>query len=144
MNEKLNIMEITKRNQNLGTFARALAAADLDTVLQEQGPLTVLAPSNEAFTKLAAFETLLDSEKKSQLKDLLAFQILKGRFALKDLANQTNVETLSGRRLIVKGKDGLTIDKSKVVQPDVEAANGVLHIVDTVVMPQDVSKTATA
>ena len=144
MNEKLNIMEIAKRNQNLGTFARALAAVDLDTVLQQGGPFTVLAPSNEAFGRIPGFEDLISSDNKEQLKSLLSSQIIKGRVPFKELAGKTDIETVSGRKLAVKDSDGLAADQWKVVNSDIEAANGVLHILNNVVMPQAGSQNASA
>ncbi|MEQ1603402.1 MAG: fasciclin domain-containing protein [Pyrinomonadaceae bacterium] len=145
MNEKLNIMEITKRNQMLSTFARALAAVDLDALLQKDGPFTVLAPSNEALGRLPGFEDLIRSDNKEQLKSLLSSQIFKGRVAYKDFGDKDGIETVSGRKLAVKDSSGLAADKWKVVNSNIEAANGVLHILDNVVMPQPAaSQTARA
>jgi uncharacterized surface protein with fasciclin (FAS1) repeats len=144
MNEKLNLMEITKRNQNLSTFTRALAAVDLDSVLQQDGPFTVLAPSNEALGRIPGFEDLISSDKKDQLKNLLSSQILKGRVPFKEFFNKPDVETVLGRKLAVKDSDGLAADQWNVITPDVDAANGVLHILDNVVMPQAGSQTANA
>ena len=79
MNEKLKIMDVAKKEEKLSIFTKALTATGLEGKLREQGPFTILAPTNTAFSEFPGVEDLLSSKKKDQLKDLLASQIIKGK-----------------------------------------------------------------
>ena len=111
-------------------LAAALGAADLVGALKGPGPFTVFAPSDEAFAKLPAgtVETLLKPENKAKLASILTFHVVKGKVMA--------AETLNGQRVDVK-VDGSTvsIDSSKVVTADIACSNGVIHVIDTVLMP---------
>lgn len=135
MKEKPNLMEIAKKNQKLSTFSYALAAVDLDAMLENEGPFTVLAPSNEAFRNLQEFEELTCRDRKSQLKNLLSALILPGRVPFQELVEERDVETISSGSRMVENRQHVAIVKRKVVNPGIEAANGVIHILDKVRMP---------
>lgn len=119
-------------------LAAALGAADLVGALKGPGPFTVFAPSDEAFAKLPAgtVDTLLKPENKSKLASILTFHVVKGKVLAADVVKIKGAETLNGQRVDVK-VDGSTvsIDSSKVVTADIVCSNGVIHVIDTVLMP---------
>lgn len=119
-------------------LAAALGAADLVGALKGPGPFTVFAPSDEAFAKLPAgtVETLLKPENKAKLASILTFHVVKGKVLAADVVKIKGAETLNGQRVDVK-VDGSTvsIDSSKVVTADIACSNGVIHVIDSVLMP---------
>jgi uncharacterized surface protein with fasciclin (FAS1) repeats len=128
----------------LSTLVTAVQAADLVTALQQQGPLTVLAPTNDAFANLPAgtLDTLLKPENKSQLSNILTYHVISGKALSSDLTDGQVITTLQGQNLTVDIVDGKVyfIDakggKAMVTTADVEASNGVVHIIDAVLLPQ--------
>jgi uncharacterized surface protein with fasciclin (FAS1) repeats len=121
---------------NFGTLANALKAADLIDTLKGTGPFTVFAPTDDAFKKLpaGALDGLLKD--KTKLAGILKYHVLPGKVMAKDVATG-DVKTVAGSTMkVVKSADGVTIDGAKVTKTDIEASNGVIHVIDTVVMPK--------
>ncbi len=121
------------------TLATALEAAGLIDALKGDGPFTVFAPSDAAFAKLPAgtIASLLKPENKEQLKAILLYHVVSGKVTATDVMklNGKSVKTLQGGMVKVKTKYGVRVDKAKVTQTDIEASNGVIHVIDTVLMP---------
>lgn len=127
------------------TLAKALAAADLVEPLQGDGPFTVLAPTDEAFAKLPAgtVESLLKPENKARLQAVLKYHVLSGRVAAKQVAGLDAAKTLSGAEVKVAFEDGrLRVNQAKVVKTDIAAANGLIHVIDEVLLPPETGATA--
>lgn len=144
------IVENAANIDDFSTLVTAVKAADLVDVLSSKGPFTVFAPVNAAFEKLpkGTVASLLQPENKEKLQGLLTYHVVKGNLMAKDVlaaikknAGKLAVETVSGEKLTVMLKDGgvVLIDNqgnySKVVKTDVKSSNGVIHVIDTVVMP---------
>jgi uncharacterized surface protein with fasciclin (FAS1) repeats len=124
---------------NLPTFVRALEAAELTSVLQGSGPLTVLAPTEEAFAQLAAGELEALLADRERLVGILRFHVIPRLLRSLDLrrTNGAIAATLSGPTLVLRMREGrLTVDRAKVVQADIATANGVLHLIDAVLVPR--------
>jgi uncharacterized surface protein with fasciclin (FAS1) repeats len=122
------------------TLAAALQAAGLVDTLKGPGPFTVFAPTDEAFAKLPAgtVETLLKPENKAKLTRILTYHVVPGKVMAADAAKLTSAKAVSGDTLTIAAKGGgVTIDKAKVVKADIAASNGVIHVIDTVVLPKD-------
>ena len=120
------------------TLAKALEAADLVTTLKGAGPFTVFAPTDEAFAKLPAgtVEMLLKPENKAKLKRILTYHVVAGRAMAADVTKMSSAKTASGDTLSIAVHDGMVMaDKSRVVKTDIAASNGVIHVIDTVMMP---------
>ena len=116
----------------------AVSAADLASTLQGEGPFTVFAPTDEAFSKLPAgtVESLLQPENKDKLIAILTYHVVSGKVMAADV-KAGKVSTLNGDHFTVSVKDGnVFIDNAKVTKTDVEASNGVVHIIDSVILPQ--------
>lgn len=127
---------------NAGQFKTLLAgakAAGLVEALKGDGPLTVFAPTDDAFAKLPAgtVENLLKPENKEQLKAILLYHVASGKLTAEQVVKQTAITTLQGQSLTVKVADGkVYVDNARVTATDVNASNGVIHIVDTVILPK--------
>lgn len=120
------------------TLAKALAAADLVEPLQGKGPFTVLAPTDEAFAKLPAgtLESLLKPENKARLQAILKYHVVSGRVVARKVAGLESARTLAGPEVTISIADGqLRVNQSRVIKTDVTAANGIIHVIDAVLLP---------
>ena len=122
------------------TLAKALQAADLVETLKGTGPFTVFAPTDEAFAKLPAgtLEALLKPENKPKLQRILTAHVVGGRVMAADVVKTSSAKAVSGKTLTIASRDGgLTVDGAKVVKTDIAATNGVIHVIDSVILPKD-------
>ncbi len=122
------------------TLAKALAAADLVSTLKGAGPFTVFAPTDDAFAKLPAgtVEMLLKPENKAKLQRILTYHVVAGNVKAADVMKMTSAKAVSGDSLTISARDGnVMADNSRVVKADIIATNGVIHVIDTVMMPKD-------
>jgi uncharacterized surface protein with fasciclin (FAS1) repeats len=117
------------------TLAAAVEAAGLQEALSGKGPLTVFAPTDEAFKKIPK-ETLdgLLADKEA-LKSVLLYHVVSGEVMSKDVVKLKSAKTLNGAEVKIDAKDGVKINDSKVTKADVVASNGVIHVIDTVLLP---------
>ncbi len=125
---------------NFKTFLRAVEAAGLTNTLQKPGPYTVFAPTDTAFSKLpaGALDEMLKPENKAKLVATLSYHIAAGKFTNADLSKLDEVKTLQGTEVDVDTTaDGkiIELDEAKILGADVEASNGILHAIDTVLQP---------
>ncbi len=122
------------------TLAAALKAAGLIDTLKGPGPFTVFAPTDEAFAKLPAgtVEMLLKPENKEKLTRILTYHVVAGKVMAADAAKLTSAKAVSGDTLTIAAQGGsVMIDKAKVVKADIAASNGVIHVLDTVILPKE-------
>jgi uncharacterized surface protein with fasciclin (FAS1) repeats len=121
------------------TLVAAVKAAGLVDTLKGNGPFTVFAPTDEAFAKLpkGTVESLLKPENKGNLVKILTYHVVPGKIMSSAIAGKkAEVATVEGSKLSVDATNGVMVDNAKVVTADVAASNGVIHIIDTVVMPK--------
>lgn len=133
-----DIVGVAAKAGQFQTLLAAAEAAGLVGALQGQGPLTVFAPTDEAFKQLPAgtVERLLRPENRDELRRLLSYHVVEGRVLAGDLAGRTlRPRTLAGPRLSVDGRQGVAINTARVVTADVSASNGVIHVIDRVLLP---------
>ena len=120
------------------TLAKALTAADLVSTLKGPGPFTVFAPTDAAFAKLPAgtLDNLLKPENKAMLRRVLTYHVVPGKVMAADVVKLSSAKAVSGDVLPVKVNGGtVTVDKAQVVKTDIAASNGVIHVIDTVLVP---------
>lgn len=120
------------------TLARALRAADLVDSLKGPGPFTVFAPTDEAFAKLPAgtLEDLLKPENKNKLRAILTYHVVAGDFPAAKVIALSSAKTLNGKDVKITATDGkVMVNNAHVVKADVAASNGVIHVIDTVILP---------
>ncbi|MFD0982003.1 fasciclin domain-containing protein [Tropicimonas aquimaris] len=121
------------------TLVAAVTAAGLVDTLKGEGPFTVFAPTDEAFAALpeGTVESLLLPENKDQLVSILTYHVVPAKVMSSELAGQTvTAKTVNGGELMVDGRDGVKVNDAMVVQADIEASNGVIHVVDKVILPE--------
>jgi len=138
-NAKKDIIDTAVDAGSFNTLAAALTAADLISTFKGDGPFTVFAPTDKAFAKLPAgtLEDLLKPENKSKLQAILTYHVVPGKVMASDVVTLTQAKTVNGGNLIIKMDDGkVMVDNAQVIQTDIECSNGVIHVIDTVVMPQ--------
>ena len=123
------------------TLAKALTAAGLVDTLKGPGPFTVFAPTDEAFGKLPAgtLENLLKPENKDKLRRILTYHVVPGEVRAADVMKLPSAKAVSGDTIAVKVKDGkVHVDDANVIKTDIKASNGVIHVIDTVILPKGV------
>ena len=135
-----SIVETAVGAGKFNTLVAALKAAGLVEALSGKGPLTVFAPTDDAFAKLpkGTVETLLKPENKDKLIAILKYHVVAGSYPAAKVLQSDSLTTLQGGKLtITNGKDGVMIDKAKLAKADVMCTNGVIHIIDSVVLPAE-------
>lgn len=134
--KKHDIVDTAAATPTFSTLTNALKAADLVTALKGTGPFTVFAPTDEAFKKLAAgvLDDLLKD--KAKLAGVLNFHVVAGKILSKDVRS-SDVKTVQGTTIkVVSANGGVTVNDAKVTTADIETTNGVIHGIDTVLMPK--------
>jgi transforming growth factor-beta-induced protein len=132
---------------SFNTLVAAVKAAGLVETLQGDGPFTVFAPSDEAFAKLPAgtVENLLKPENKDQLIAVLTYHVVPGKVMSAEAVKLTSASTVNGQPLALSASDaGLSVDNAKVVAADIDCSNGVIHVIDSVILPKVKEATAAA
>ena len=133
-----DIVDVAVSAGQFNTLAAALQAADLVSTLQGEGPFTVFAPTDEAFAALpeGTVESLLKPENRDQLISILTYHVVAGKVMAADVVSLTEAATVNGSDVAIKVVDGnVLINDATVVAADVEATNGVIHVVNKVILP---------
>lgn len=133
-----DIVDVAASNKSFSTLVAAVKAAGLVETLKGEGPYTVFAPTDEAFAKLpkGTLESLLKPENKQKLVAILTYHVVPGKVMAKDVKSG-KVKTASGSSFKMKvSKKGVWVDNAKVAATDVKADNGVIHVIDTVILPK--------
>lgn len=130
------IVETAVNAGNFKTLVAAVQAAGLVDTLNGTGPFTVFAPTDEAFAKLpeGTVESLL--EDKEKLTKILTYHVVSGKVMAADVSTMTEAPSLEGGMLKVDTSNGVMINNAHVVTPDIDCSNGVIHVIDTVLLPQ--------
>jgi len=134
-------MDIVDTAVSAGTFqtlVAAVSAADLVDTLKGEGPFTVFAPTDAAFAALpeGTVENLLKPENKDQLVAVLTYHVVPGKVMSTDLTDDMKAATVQGSSVTIDLDDGVMVDGAKVVSADIETSNGVIHVIDKVILPE--------
>lgn len=133
-----NIVELAQATESLSTLVDAVVAAELVETLSGDGPFTVFAPTNDAFAALqdGTLASLLEPENQADLAAILTYHVVAGKVMAADLSDGQVVETVNGDTLTVSIEDGVVmIGDATVASADIEASNGVVHVIDSVLLP---------
>ena len=125
---------------DFNTLAAALEAADLVTALQGEGPFTVFAPTDAAFAALpeGTLDSLLLPENKDKLTAILLYHVVPGQIMAADIGDSASPETLEGDAIqVISSSTGVTVNGANVVSADIGASNGVIHVIDAVILPPE-------
>lgn len=138
-----NIVQVARAAGSFNTLLKAVEAAGLTGALsgQGKGPLTVFAPTDEAFAKLPAgtLENLLKPENKDKLRRILTYHVVAGEVQAADVVKLQSAKAVSGDTIAVHVKDGkVHVDNANVIKTDIKASNGVIHVIDAVILPKGV------
>jgi uncharacterized surface protein with fasciclin (FAS1) repeats len=138
MYRKSDIVETALAVNNFTILARALSAAGLLETLKGNGPFTVFAPTDAAFAKVPpqTLYELLQPENKQRLADILAYHVVPGKVMSNEVIASNSATTMQGQKVNISKNDGVKINQAKVIITGVEATNGVIHIIDSVLMPE--------
>ena len=137
--ETRDIVDTAVAAGSFSTLAKALEAADLVDTLKGAGPFTVFAPTDEAFAKLPAgtLEDLLKPENKTKLASILTYHVVPGRVTAADVVKLDSAKTVNGAKAKVRTSGGgVMIDNANVVKTDIVASNGIIHVIDSVILPK--------
>ncbi len=137
MHRKADIVETALAANYFSTLATALSAAGLLETLKGDGPFTVFAPTDAAFAKMSqqTLDELLQPVNKNRLAAILAYHVVPGKVTSNEVIASSSATTLQGQRVNISKKDGVKINQAKLIITDLEATNGVIHIIDSVLMP---------
>lgn len=137
------IVEVASANDDFSTLVEAITAADLAATLSGDGPFTVFAPTNAAFAALPAglLEKLLLPENKDVLVAILTYHVVPGEVMAADVT-AGDVASVQGENITVTTDGGVKVNTAKVVTPDVDASNGVIHVIDAVIVPPSIDVAA--
>ncbi|MEM1345201.1 MAG: fasciclin domain-containing protein [Pseudomonadota bacterium] len=132
-----DIVDIAVDAGSFTTLVAAVQAAGLVETLKSDGPFTVFAPTDEAFAALPAgtVEDLLKPENKDQLVAVLTYHVVSGKVMSGDLSGTMEVPTVQGSTVDIVVDGGVSVDNASVITPDIEATNGVIHVIDAVILP---------
>jgi len=121
---------------NFKTLVKAVQEAGLVETLQGEGPFTIFAPTDEAFEKLppGTIESLLNDKEK--LTEILTYHVVPNKVMSNNVINITSAPTANGKELSINTTNGVKVDNANVVQTDIECSNGVIHVIDTVLIPK--------
>ena len=138
MDEKYDVIETASNAGHFRLFLEALEAVGLKETLKETGPYTILAPVDDAFMKMPQTKLydLFKTENRESLQSLLRNHIIAGNLPSRDLKRHDEVRSMNGKKLRIESRAGLSVNEAQVITADLEASNGVLHGIDTVLMPQ--------
>jgi len=137
MEKQFDIIDTALSAGNFSTLAAALGAAGLVETLKGDGPFTVFAPTDEAFSKIKpeTLSELLQPENREKLIAILTYHVVSGRVTADKVTDLESATSLQGQTLRISTKDGLKINDAKVLTADVQATNGVIHVIDAVLTP---------
>jgi uncharacterized surface protein with fasciclin (FAS1) repeats len=135
----MDIVDTAVAAGSFNTLVAAVEAADLVATLKGDGPLTVFAPTDAAFAKLPAgtLENLLKPENKEKLQAILTYHVVAGKVMAADVVKLSSAKSVQGQNITIQVEDGnVSVDNANVVQTDIETSNGVIHVIDEVIIPK--------
>jgi uncharacterized surface protein with fasciclin (FAS1) repeats len=137
--KSMDIVDTAVKAGSFKTLAAALEAADLIDTLKSKGPFTVFAPTDEAFAKLpeGTVETLLKPENKAKLAQILTYHVVSGDVKAADVVKLKTAKTVQGQTVAIDAGSDVKINNATVLKADIECANGVIHVIDTVLLPKN-------
>ncbi len=136
---KKDIVDTAVGAGSFTTLVSAVKAADLVDTLKGEGPFTVFAPTDAAFAKLpkGTLDDLLKPENKAKLQAILTYHVVSGKVMAADVVKLESAKTVNGQSLTINAKNGaVMVDNATVAKTDIETSNGIIHVIDTVVLPK--------
>ncbi len=134
-----DIVDTAASAGSFNTLVAAVKAAGLEGTLRGAGPFTVFAPTDEAFAKLPAgtVESLLKPENRAKLQAILTYHVVPGKVMAADVVRLNSAKTVNGQQVRITTGNGVKVDAANVVSTDIECSNGVIHVIDSVILPRE-------
>jgi uncharacterized surface protein with fasciclin (FAS1) repeats len=130
------IVDVAVQAGKFNTLVQAVQAAGLVETLSGEGPFTVFAPTDEAFAQIPQDTLQAVLADKEKLTAILTYHVVPGKLMAADVVRSTQLQTVQGQSITVSTEGGVRVDDANVVQTDIEADNGVIHVIDKVIMPK--------
>jgi uncharacterized surface protein with fasciclin (FAS1) repeats len=130
------IVDVAVQAGSFNTLVQAVQAAGLVETLSGEGPFTVFAPTDEAFAQIPQETLQAVLADKEKLTAILTYHVVPGKLMAADVVRSTQLQTVQGQSITVSTEGGVRVDDANVVQTDIEADNGVIHVIDKVIMPK--------
>ncbi|MDW8107329.1 MAG: fasciclin domain-containing protein [Armatimonadota bacterium] len=130
------IVDVAVQAGRFNTLVQAVQAAGLVETLSGEGPFTVFAPTDEAFAQIPQETLQAVLADRERLTAILTYHVVPGRLMAADVARSTQLQTVQGQSITVSTEGGVRVDDANVIQTDIEADNGVIHVIDRVIMPK--------
>jgi uncharacterized surface protein with fasciclin (FAS1) repeats len=130
------IVDVAVQAGKFNTLVQAVQAAGLVETLSGEGPFTVFAPTDEAFAQIPQETLQAVLADKGKLTAILTYHVVPGRLMAADVVRSTQLQTVQGQSITVSTEGGVRVDDANVIQTDIEADNGVIHVIDKVIMPK--------
>ncbi len=134
--QQMDIVDTAVAAGDFTTLVKAVQAAGLVDTLKGEGPYTVFAPTDEAFAKLSEEQLNRLLSNKEALTDVLTYHVVSGKVMASDVAKLKSAETVQGQSLTINTSNGVQVENAKVVKADIETSNGIIHVIDTVMIPK--------
>ncbi|MGB5278698.1 MAG: fasciclin domain-containing protein [Gammaproteobacteria bacterium] len=131
----MDVVDTAVAAGSFSTLVTAIKAAGLVETLKGDGPFTVFAPTDEAFKKIPEAELAALLKDKAALTKVLTYHVVPGKVMAADVVKLTSAKTVEGQSIKISASDGVKVDNANVVKTDIAASNGVIHVIDTVIMP---------
>ena len=131
-----NVVETAIEAGDFKTLVKAVQEAGLVDTLSGDGPFTIFAPTDEAFGKLpeGTIEDLLNNKEK--LTEILTYHVIADKVPSESVANLSSAKTVNGKDIMIETDDGVKVNKAQVIKTDIECSNGVIHVIDSVLIPE--------
>ncbi len=130
------IVDVAIQAGKFNTLVEAVKAAGLVETLSGEGPFTVFAPTDEAFAKIPADTLQAVLNDREKLTAILTYHVVPGKLMASDVVRSSQLQTVQGQSITVSTEGGVRVDDANVIQTDIEADNGVIHVIDAVIMPR--------
>jgi uncharacterized surface protein with fasciclin (FAS1) repeats len=130
------IVDVAVQAGSFNTLVQAVQAAGLVETLSGEGPFTVFAPTDEAFAQIPQETLQAVLADKEKLTAILTYHVVPGKLMAADVVRSTQLQTVQGQSITVSTEGGVRVDDANVIQTDIEADNGVIHVIDKVIMPK--------
>lgn len=131
-----NLLETAIEAGNFKTLVKAVQEAGLADILSRDGPFTIFAPTDEAFSKLPKKTLEYILKDKEKLTNILTYHVIPNKFMANDVLGLKNADTINGKQLFINTTEGVKINKARLIKTDIECTNGVIHIIDEVLIPK--------
>ncbi|MEM1002965.1 MAG: fasciclin domain-containing protein [Bacteroidota bacterium] len=134
--QKMDVVDTAISAGSFNTLVEAVVAADLVETLKGEGPFTVFAPTDEAFAKIPANDLQALINDREALTKVLTYHVVPGNITAEEIQGMTSAQTVEGSSITIDTSDGVMVDNAKVIQADIMTSNGVIHFIDSVIIPQ--------